>query len=69
MLEGRELEKQLGEYGSAFVDINDQLVVEVGLSAKVDLIAELRKLAAKTDNSLDDKTVDIVAALIAKKPA
>lgn len=56
-LEGKELDVKLGEYGSAFVDVNDNLEVEVGLSAKVDIVKELEKLAAKTKTPYDDKAV------------
>jgi hypothetical protein len=66
MLEGKELEKSLGQYGSAFVDINDQLQIEVGLSAKVDVMAEVRKLAEKSGNPLALKVIDILEGLLKK---
>lgn len=69
MLEGRELEKKLGEYGEAYVDVKPDLKVEVALKAEIDLIAEVKKLAAKTDTPLDDHAIAWLEALIVKKPA
>jgi hypothetical protein len=66
MLEGKELDKKLGEYGSAFVDINDQLMLEIGVSAKVDILAEAEKLALKSGNSLAVKAVEILNGLLKK---
>jgi hypothetical protein len=66
MLEGKELDKKLGEYGSAFVDINDQLMLEIGVSAKVDILAEAEKLALKSGNSLAVKAVEILKGLLKK---
>lgn len=68
MFEGKELDKKLGEYGAVFVDLNSEAVLEVGVSAKIDLFAELRKLAKRTDNSLDDKAIDFIEHLYKKKP-
>lgn len=68
MLDGKELEGTIGEYGSYFVDVQDVGVVEAGVSLKFDVIAALRKLAQKTTNSLDDKAVDVLESLLRKKP-
>ena len=68
MLEGKEIEGTIGDYGGYFVDASAEGYVEVGLTAKVDVIAELRKLAQKTSNSLDDKAVDYIEGLLRKKP-
>jgi hypothetical protein len=66
MLEGKELEHKLGNYGSAFVDLASSGVVEVGVSLKVDLVAELEKLALRSDNSIDDKLVALIKAALSK---
>lgn len=68
MLEGKELEGNIGKVGNYSVDVQDTGEVEISVGIKVDLIAELRKLAAKTSNSLDDKAVDMIASLLNKKP-
>jgi hypothetical protein len=68
MFEGKEVEGKIGEIGQYSVDIDDTGMVEVSVGVKVDLIAELRKLAAKSSNSLDDKAVDFIAGLLNKKP-
>lgn len=68
MFEGKEVDGKIGEYGAYSLDINDVGVVAIDVGLRVDLIAELRKLALKTDNSLDDKVVDIIEHLISKKP-
>lgn len=66
MLEGKEVEAKLGEFGTAFVDVNDKGVVEIGLSAKIDLLAELHKLAAKTATTLDDSFLNTLDKLLGK---
>ena len=67
MLDGKEVSGQIGSFGQYFVDVSDVGTLEVGLSLKIDIIAELRKLAAKSSNKLDDGVVDIIAHLL--KPA
>lgn len=57
MLEGKEFEKQLGNYGSVSVDVTPQLKLSVGVEAHVDIIAELKKLAAKTQTPIDDQAI------------
>jgi hypothetical protein len=69
MLEGKELETKIGEFGSAFVDVNDSLVLEIGLSAKVDLVAELKKIAAKTSTPVDDVAIAWIEKVLAAKKA
>ena len=57
MLEGKEVEKKLGEYGSVSVDVTPDLKVKVSVEAHVDLIAEAKKLAAKTQTPIDDQAI------------
>ena len=66
MLEGKEVEVPIGNFGSASLDINDKLEVEVSVSAKIDLLAELHKLAEKTGTKLDDAVVDAISKLVGK---
>ncbi len=66
MLDGKEVDGKIGEYGSYFVDADDKGVVEVGVSAKFDVVAELEKLALKSDNKIDDKIVALVKAALGR---
>lgn len=67
MLEDKEFEKNLGEYGSVSVDVTPQLEVEIALTAKIDLVAEIEKLAAKTKTQLDDKFIATLKSLLPSK--
>lgn len=58
MLEGKELVQKLGEYGEASLDVNENLDVELAVSAKLNIIDELEKLVKKTETPYDDKAVD-----------
>lgn len=66
VLEGNEVEGKIGEVGSYKVDVNDKGIVEIAVGVKVDLIAELEKLALKSDNQIDDKIVSIVKAALGR---
>jgi hypothetical protein len=57
MLEGKELEKNIGKYGQVSVDVTPRGEVEVAVAAKIDLLAELAKLAKKTGTEIDDVVV------------
>ncbi len=67
MLEGKEVEGKIGEYGSYEVDVMPDGKVKAMVGIELDLIAELRKLAASTDNALDDKAVDYIEGLLRPK--
>jgi hypothetical protein len=66
MLEGTELEGKIGDYGSYKADITPGGIVEVSVGVTFDIIAELEKLAKKTDNSIDDKIVALVKAALGR---
>lgn len=66
MLEGKELEVKIGDYGSASVDLSDKGMLEASVSLKIDLIAELKKLAAKTGTQLDDQFLAYVEKLMGR---
>lgn len=64
-LEGKELEVKLGEFGSASVDLTPDLKLKLQVGVEVDVIGELKKLAAKTSTPLDDAflaTLEKIAA-------
>jgi hypothetical protein len=66
MLEGKEVDVKIGEYGNASVDVTPDLHLEVALSVKVDLIGELKKLALKTGTPLDDQAIAWVESMVRK---
>jgi len=57
-------EVALGEYGAAGVSLTSDAKVKVYLAAEIDLLAELSKLAAKTETKLDDAVVGYIKGLI-----
>lgn len=66
MLEGKELEGQIGEFGGYAADINDKGQLEISLSVKIDLVAEAKKLAAKTATPVDDQAIAWLEKLMGK---
>ena len=61
-------EGKIGDYGTYSAElVGAKAKVLVGV--EIDVIAELRKLAKKTDNQLDDTVVDKVEALLNAGPA
>lgn len=69
MLEGKEVEVALGKYGSASVDVTPDLKLVVAVQAQIDLLGELKKLAADTKTTLDDSFLATVEKLLAAKSA
>jgi hypothetical protein len=66
MFEGKELEYKIGEYGSASVDVTPQLKLQVQVGIEIDLVAELKKLAAKTSTPIDDAAIAWVESMLPK---
>jgi hypothetical protein len=66
MIEGKELEGKIGDVGEYFVDVDDHGVVQIGMTIKVDLIAEAKKLAAKTGTPLDDQALAWLALIMGR---
>lgn len=67
MLEGKEIDVALGSIGHASVDIDGKGVLEVAVSAKIDLFAEIEKLAAKSGTKLDDAVVSALKGLLGRE--
>jgi hypothetical protein len=57
MFEKKEFEKQLGEFGSVSIDVTPDLKLKVTLEASIDLVAEAKKLATKTQTPIDDQAI------------
>ncbi len=63
MLEGKEVDVAIGSIGHISLDINDKLEVELAVSAKVDLFAEVVKLAKKSNTQIDDAAAKILGSI------
>jgi hypothetical protein len=55
---------ELGQYGEASVELTSKAEVVVKVEAKVDLLAELEKLAAQTGTKVDDTVVKYIKGLV-----
>lgn len=66
MLEGKEVEGKIGEFGGYSVDLQKDGKLVVAVEARIDLIAELEKLAAKTSTPMDDVVIAWVKSALAK---
>lgn len=66
MLEGKELEGNIGSLGHYSVDVDDKGIIEVAVGVKVDIIAELEKIAAKSGTKIDDAVVDALKKLLGR---
>ena len=64
MLEGKELEKKIGEYGVASIDVTPELKVKVEVAIEVDLIAEAKKLAEKTETPIDNTAIEWLEKIV-----
>jgi hypothetical protein len=64
MLEGKEVEGKLGEFGGYSVDLGKDGKLVIALEAKIDLIAELKKLCAKTATPVDDAAIAWVEKML-----
>ena len=62
-----ELDYKIGEYGSATVDVSPDLKLVIGVSFEIDLISEIKKLAAKTETKIDDAAIAWIESML-KKP-
>lgn len=65
-LEGKELEKQIGEFGHVSIDVLPDAKVEIELGLKIDLIDVVKKLAAKTQTPIDDKVIEFLEKIVKK---
>lgn len=63
MLEGKEVQGQIGEYGEYYADVAVSGHVEVGVVVRINLVAEAKKLAAKTSTPIDDKAIEWLESL------
>ena len=80
MLEGKELEGKISDFGDYFIDADKSGKVVISLSAKkqiddhtlvssenkveTDIFKILEKIAAKTETTLDDKAISGIKAIL-----
>lgn len=67
MLEGKELEGNIGSVGTYSVDVDADGIVTAGVGFKVDVLDLLEKLAAKTGTTLDDSLVAGIKKLLGRE--
>lgn len=67
LLEGTEVETKIGNVGRAAVDVTPDLKVKLSVSVEFDLVAEAKKLAAKTGTPIDDAAISWLESLV-KRP-
>ena len=68
VLEGVELEKQIGDAGAVKIDVTPELkiIAEVSLKKEIDLIAIIKELAEKSATPIDDKVIEFLEKIIKK---
>ena len=66
MLEGREVDGKIGEVGGYFLDVNDKGDFELGVSVKINLVDEPKKLAVSKNIAWLEKAADLVGGLIGR---
>jgi hypothetical protein len=68
-LDGKEIEGDIGKYGKYFVDLKPDGKIEIAvlLGTTVDIIAEVEKLAAKTNTKIDDNIAKFLKALVGRE--
>ena len=64
MLEGKEFEQKIGNVGSVSVDVTPELKLKVVAEVEVDLVAEAKKLAAKTSTPIDDAAIEWLEKIV-----
>ncbi len=66
MLEGKEVQGNIGSIGSYSADLDDKGNLVVAIEVHVDLVAEAKKLAAKTNTAIDDKAIEWLEKLMGR---
>lgn len=59
-----EFKKEIGQVGEITVDVTNDLVLEVKAGVKIDIIAELKKLADKTATPHDNVALEWVEKIL-----
>lgn len=64
MLEGKEIEVKVGEYGTASVDVTPDFYLDAAVVIRIDIIKELRRLAEKTGIKLAESAIDQIELMV-----
>ena len=64
VLEGNELEQKIGQVGTVIVDVTPELKLKVSAVVEIDLLSEIKKLAAKTATPIDDAAIAWIEKLV-----
>lgn len=64
MLDGVELKKEIGQVGELTVDVTSDLILDVKAGVKIDILAELKKLADKTATPHDNMALEWVEKIL-----
>lgn len=67
MLDGVELEKQLGDMGHLKIDVTNDLkiIAEIAVKKEIDLVSLLEAAVVKSETKLDDQALEILKKAIA----
>lgn len=68
MLEGIELQKEIGDAGAVKIDVTPELkiIAEVSLKKEIDLLAIIKELAEKSATPIDDKVIEFLEKIVKK---
>lgn len=67
LLDGVELDKQLGDMGHLKVDVTNELkiIAEIAVKKEIDLVSLLEAAVAKSEAKWDDQALEILKKAIA----
>lgn len=67
MLDGVELDKQLGDMGHLKIDVTNELkiIAEIAVKKEIDLVSLLEAAVAKSEAKWDDQALEILKKAIA----
>jgi len=68
MLEGIELQKEIGDAGAVKIDVTPELkiIAEVSFKKEIDLLAIIKELAEKSATPIDDKVIEFLEKIVKK---
>jgi hypothetical protein len=67
ILEGKELEGKIGEYGAYSVDINEKLVLQADIRLTVDVLKEIEKAVQKSNSDTLKKIFGAISGFFGVK--
>lgn len=61
-----EVQGKIGSVGSYSVDVTPQGIVKATVGVEIDVVVELEKLAAQSDNKIDDAMVAMIKSALGR---